>query len=146
MCLRYCMFHAPVFLQFSTKTCEGCSSSWLPFKFIVPFKIRLAILMFYIWRLKRESEQKPFIPRHKRHERYLLLPGCWLWASTHFLFSEQDQQHPAGVRGSNPRQAAPQHLQEAPDCLYLVPESSSSCWVPAGILNAAVLFSHRGWK
>lgn len=64
-------------------------------------------------------------------ERYELLPGCWLRARTCCLSLGQDQEHPAGVRGSNLNPAAPQHLQEAPDCLCLVPERQqlllSSC-------------------
>lgn len=97
-CLRYCMFHVPVFLQFFTKTCEGCFSSWLPFKSNLPFFFFFLIVwipqsllclkaghfIFYIWCLKCESEQKAFIPRDKGHERYLLLPGSCEPAPTSF--------------------------------------------------------------
>lgn len=159
-CLRYCMFHVPVFLQFFTKTCEGCFSSWLPFKSNLPF-------FFFFFDCLDTSESPlfklgwPFYLLHLVFKMWEWAEslhsqgqGAWeisaaarqLWASTHFLFSGLDQKHPTGVRGSNPNQAVPQHLQEAPDCLYLAPERCSSCWVPAGILNADVFFSHRGWK
>lgn len=73
----------------------------------------------------------------------VLFPGQGVWEAlaaarllaagqAHCLSSGQDQQHPAGARGSNPNQAAPRHLQEGPDCLRLVPKRQqlllSSCW------------------